>query len=319
MLAEFLDLAGHAVVEPHAKGQQQVGSLGHFLRVALGVLLELAADGPVGIRRAVHAQPAERQIVRLRERAHPHDGAGDRDTGRLNQPPQRLAGVGADDAAAHVEHRPLALLDQPDDLVELQFARLPAIGVEPGDIDLGREEDLRAGLLDVFRHIDDHRAGPAAGGDLERLLHHDRDLVDVGDEVAVFHHRQGQPEKVGLLKSALADHRLRHLTRNGDQRDRVHVRVGNAGDEVGGTGAAGGHADAGFAGGAGVALGREGAALFVARQDGADLLRPCQRLVKLHARAAGVGEEGVHALAFQGFDEHLTTEHARPDLALGLG
>ena len=319
VLAEFLDLAGHAVVKPHAKGKQQVGALGHLLRVALGILLELAADGPVGIGRAVHAEPAQRQLVRLRERAHAHDRAGDRDAGRCDQAAQRVAGVGADDAAANVKQWPVAFLDQSNDLVELEFACLEALGVEPGDVHLVGEQYLRAGLLDVFRHVDDHRAGPAACGDLERLLHHGRDFVDVGDEVAVFHHRQGHPEKVGLLKSALADHCLRHLAGDGDERDRIHERVGDAGDEVGGAGAAGGHADTGPAGGAGIALGRERAALLVARQDGADLLGSGQRLVKLHARAAGVGEDRVHALALECADEDLTADHARADLALGLG
>ena len=319
VLAEFLDLTGHAVVEPDAKGQQQVGTLSHLCGVAFGVLLELAADGPVGVSRAVHAEPAQRQLMRLRERAHAHDRAGHRDAGRCDQAAQRVAGVGADDAAADVEQWPLAFLDQSNDLVEFELARLEVLGVEPGDVHLVGEQYLRAGLLDVFRHVDDHRAGPAAGGDLERLLHHGGDLVDVGDEVAVFHHRQGHPEKVGLLESSLANHRLRHLAGDGDERDRVHERVGDAGDEVGGTGAAGGHADAGLAGGAGVALSRERAALLVAGQDGADLLGPSQRLMKLHARAAGVGEDRVDALALECADEDLAAEHARADLALGLG
>ena len=49
----------------------------------------------------------------------------------------------------------------------------------------------------------------------------------------------------------------------------IELGVGEAGDEVGGAGAAGGDADADLAGGAGVALGREAAALLVPRQDGA--------------------------------------------------
>ena len=49
----------------------------------------------------------------------------------------------------------------------------------------------------------------------------------------------------------------------------IHLGVGQAGDEVGGAGSAGGHADADLAGAAGVALGGETAALLVARQDGA--------------------------------------------------
>ena len=50
----------------------------------------------------------------------------------------------------------------------------------------------------------------------------------------------------------------------------VHLGVGDAGDEVRRAGAAGGHADADLAGGAGVALGREAAALLVPRQDRAE-------------------------------------------------
>ena len=164
-------------------------------------------------------------------------------------------------------------------------------------MDFVREENLSACLLNVLRHIDHYRAGPAAGGDLERLLHHCRNLVDVGAEKTVFHHRQGHTVKICLLKPALADHCLRHLPCDRHQRDGVHVRIGNAGDEVGGARATGGHADACLTGGTGIALGGEDSALFVPGQDGANLARPRQRLMKLHARAARVGEDGVHALA----------------------
>ncbi len=79
-----------------------------------------------------------------------------------------------------------------------------------------------------------------------------------------------------------------------DQRDAVHLGVGDGGHQVQRAGAAGGHADAGLAGGAGVTLGREGAALLVARQDGAELVFEArERLVQRHARAAGVGEDDV--------------------------
>ena len=52
----------------------------------------------------------------------------------------------------------------------------------------------------------------------------------------------------------------------------IHLGVGEAGDEVGGAGAAGGDADADPAGAARVALGREAAALLVPRQDRANLV-----------------------------------------------
>ena len=216
VLAEFLNLTGHAVVEPHAKGQQQVSALGHLCGVAFGVLLELAADRPVGVGRAVHAEPAQRQFVRLWKRTDAHDRAGYGDAGRCDQTAQRVAGVGTDNPAADVEQRPLTFLNQSNDLVELEFACLEPFGVESSDIHIVGEQYLRSGLLDIFWYVNDHWAGPAAGGNLERLLHHSRDFVDVGDKVAVFHHRQGHAEKVGLLESSLADHRLRHLARDGD-------------------------------------------------------------------------------------------------------
>jgi hypothetical protein len=70
------------------------------------------------------------------------------------------------------------------------------------------------------------------------------------------------------------------------------------------------HAHAGLAGGAGVALGGEAAALLVAGQDGADLGLG-ERLVDLHARAAGVGEDDFDAVAFEGLDEDVAAQHHR--------
>src|ERR1041384_1726952 len=37
------------------------------------------------------------------------------------------------------------------------------------------------------------------------------------------------------------------------------------------------------------------------------------RLVNLHARAAGVGEDNLHAFAFEGFDEDVAAKHGGAD------
>ena len=82
-----------------------------------------------------------------------------------------------------------------------------------------------------------------------------------------------QTSTIGVSWNASLPSTLRaDLAGDGDDRDRVHLGVGEAGDEVGRAGAAGGDADAGLAGGAGVAVGHEPAALLVPRQDGAELL-----------------------------------------------
>ena len=57
----------------------------------------------------------------------------------------------------------------------------------------------------------------------------------------------------------------------------------------------------------------ETAALFVARQNGADFGFG-ERLVDFHARAAGIGENDLDAFAFEGFDEDVAPEHGRADL-----
>jgi preprotein translocase subunit SecA len=61
----------------------------------------------------------------------------------------------------------------------------------------------------------------------------------------------------------------------------------------------------------------------MARQDGADLLGFAgQRLVDFHARAAGIGEDDLHAFAFEGLDEDVAAEHAAdkiPPSAAGRG
>ena len=98
------------------------------------------------------------------------------------------------------------------------------------------------------------------------------------------------------------------LAGDGDERAGIQVGVGDGGDEVGRAGAAGAHAHAGLAGGAGVTFRRETAALFVARQNGADFGFG-ERLVDFHARAAGIGKNDLDAFAFEGLDEDVA---ARP-------
>ena len=80
------------------------------------------------------------------------------------------------------------------------------------------------------------------------------------------------------------------------------MRVGDAGDQVGGARARGGDADADPAGGARVAVGGEGRALLVADQDVPQRATD-QRVVDRHDRAAGVAEDEVHALVLERLDE----------------
>src|SRR4030095_3830498 len=101
-LAEFFDLTRDAIVETHAKGEQQV-SAGRDLASNVIDLFEFAADGPIGVGGAVHAEPAQGEGVIFRESAATHDGGGDGDLGALSEFAEFFRGLCADDAAATIK------------------------------------------------------------------------------------------------------------------------------------------------------------------------------------------------------------------------
>ncbi len=282
VLGEFFDFAGDAVVESHAEGKQEVGFVG----------------GHVSSHGAVHAQPFQGEGMRLGKAADAHDGGGDGDAGHLGEGAQFAGGVGGDDAATDVEDGAFSVAQEADDFVEDGLVGFAGQGVA-GQVHRHIEARNGEGLLDVFRDVDHDRAGASGGGDVEGFLDDTRDVIDVGDEVVVFDDGEGDAEDVCFLKCAAPNHVLGHLTGDGDEGHRVQPGVGDAGDEVGGTGAGGGHADAHFTAGTGVALCGEHASLFVSGQNGADFIGSRQGLVQLHACAAGVGEDGVNSRTFE--------------------
>jgi hypothetical protein len=106
---------------------------------------------------------------------------------------------------------------------------------------------------------------------VKRFAHDARQIVDVGHQVMVLGDAAADFDDRRFLKGVGADHRGLHLAGDGDQRNAVELGVGDAGDQVGGARSAGGHAHAGLAGAAGVALRGKTAPLLVPRQNRADL------------------------------------------------
>ena len=324
VLAEFLELAGHAVVKAHAEREQEVGAVLQLdLRVVEGFAeLVFAVHRPVGGGGTVHAEPAQRERMRLGKTADAHERGrhGDvRGLGELLEFRRRAAG---DDAAADIEHGALGLLDEADDFVERDVVGFQVgLGVAAQTfLDLGerRPDGLRLDLLDVLGEINDDRAGASRLRDVKGFLHDARNIVDVRDEITVLHDGQRQADHVRFLKRAAANHGLRDLAGDGDERTGIHVGVGDGGDEIRRAGAAGAHAHAGLAGDARIAFGGETAALLVARENSADLgVR--ERLVDFHARAAGIGEDDLDVLAFKRLDKDVAAEHGRADFGAGLG
>ena len=127
--------------------------------------------------------------------------------------------------------------------------------------------------------------------------------------------RQRDAGGVGLLEGVGADEVGADLAGDGYQGDRVHIGVGDAGDQVGRAGPAGGDADAHLARGAGIAVGRMHGALLVAHQDVAQPLGIEQGVVERDDHPAGEAEEHLAALGFQGGDDGLRTLHLHRDTA----
>ena len=110
------------------------------------------------------------------------------------------------------KHRALGFLDQPDDFIEREIARF-VCRIVAADLHLFWKYRLGHGLLNVLWHIHHHRPGPAGLRDIKRFFDDARNVVHVGDQIAVLHDRQRHAEEIGFLKPAFADHRLRHLAR----------------------------------------------------------------------------------------------------------
>ena len=115
-------------------------------------------------------------------------------------------------------------------------------------------------------------------------------------EIIVLGAMAGDADRVGFLEGVRADQMGRHLAGDADQRNGIHQGVGEAGDGVGRAGAGGDEQAADLAGRAGVAFRRMGRALLVAHQYVLDLGLMEKRVIDRQDRAAGIAEQGRHAL-----------------------
>ena len=119
----------------------------------------------------------------------------------------------------------------------------------------------------------------------------------------------GDADRVAFLKGVGADEMRRHLSGDADERDRIHQRVGEAGDGVGGAGAGGDEQHADLAGRARIALGGMRRALLVAHENMLHLLLMEEHVIDRKDRAARIAEQNLDALILQGFDHHFRAGH----------
>ena len=302
MLAELLHLAGHAVIEADAEGEQEISFIGRV----------------VGGHGSVHAQPFQREWMRFWEGTHAHQRRCHRNVGAFGEFEQFLMGFARNDPAAAVQYRTLSLLDQPDGLIHRHFVQFK-IGLVPAKLDRVRINRLAPGLLDVFRHVNNHRPGPTRLRDVKGLFDDARNVVGIRHQIAVLDDRQGHSKKVRFLKGTPSDHERGHLTGDHHQRRGVQIGIGNRRHNVCRPRSGGPHAHACSSGYPGIPFRCKSTALLMAGQNGANLLRSGQGLVDRHRCPARIGENRIDPLALHAAHKDFSPRHHLSAIRRGGG
>ena len=252
----------------------------------------------------------------LGEAANSHQGRGHGNLGAFGKLCQLVGGLRCDHTAAAIDHRPLGRGNKAQHLLKRQIIRT-AHGIVTAKADSLREDRMSCLVLDVLGNIDQHRPGTSTLGYMKGLLDDPGNIIDIPDKVAVLHNGKRHPKEIGLLESTATDHFLRHLSGDRNQRNRIHVGIGDAGHKIRGAGTGSCHADAGLTRYACISLGCESASLLMAGQDRTDLLRLGQSLMDGHRAATRIGKNYINTLALQRSDQNLSPIHDNATLVSG--
>ena len=157
--------------------------------------------------------------------------------------------------------------------------------------------------LDAFGYIHQHRTGSAGNSDFECGIQYAIQILYCIDGKVVLDYLLRNSGDVHLLKTVSAQKRNCHIAGDGDQRDAVQIGVGNTGNQIGRTGAAGGDDHTGFAGNPGKTIGGVGGILFMGAQNVIDAVGIfIQLIIDGQNRSAGITENGVGTIAAQCFN-----------------
>ena len=286
MRGEGRDLAGGAVVETRAAGNDAVG-LVH-------------ADG-AGIM-AVHALHAQEAGMVGGHAGDTHHRAAHGRVDLVGKGEQLVGRSGGDEAAAEVDEGTLGGVDDFGSLLDTHlFGGMHRVGGHDGGGDV-----LGQGRLNVLGHVDEHGAGTVGLGDAERLADGVGQLLDRLHEIVVLRDGQRDARDVDLLEGVGADKGVGHIARDGNERGGVEVGGGDAGHKVGGTGARGGNDDADLAGGAGITVGCVGSSLLMGGQDMVNLVLILEDgVVNVNDLASGITEDRLAALLNERADDDV--------------
>ena len=163
-----------------------------------------------------------------------------------------------------------------------------------------------AGLLRVFRDVDQYRAGAPAFRDDKRFANRPRNVFRAGDHHVVLGDRHGDAGDVDFLKRIGAQNLAAHLPGDADHRRRIQHGGRNAGHHVRGARAGRGHRHPNAAACPRITVGHVRGALLVTYQDVMQF-RFAQRVVNRQNRAAGIAEDFTHAETRQHLAKNFRT------------
>ena len=160
------------------------------------------------------------------------------------------------------------------------------------------------GLQQVGGNIDDYRPGTPAARPVEALGNCVGNFVNGANQAAPFGEGEGHAKNIGLLKRIGSDQRAAHLAGDAHQGNRIHLRIGNAGDKVRRAGPAGRHGHANFTRDPRIAFRRKDRALLMAGEDMAHSTA-LKRVIQRHDCAAGITKHQFHALGSQALQNNV--------------
>ena len=159
------------------------------------------------------------------------------------------------------------------------------------------------GLLDILWNVNQDRTRLAGSRDLKGHFQDPTQLPSVMDSNAPFDDRPGHADNINFLKGIVADQTLRHLAGNDHKGDGVIVGIGNPCDRIGRSGPGSHQTDTDSPPCPGIALRLMNKRLLMAGQNQSNIAGLIQLIQNICDHSARIGENGIHALVFHGFDK----------------
>ena len=286
LLAEYRGITGHAVREPGAYADEQVAVVESIRRLDCTVHTEHAYVAAVGF------------VVC----ALSHKRAGNRRVGKLSQLFQLIRSAGGDNAAARID---VGLLRVGDKLSRrINFVCIE--GCQLLRLLRGLRSVLRESLCDVLGNVHQYRTFAPGISYLERKADSVRKLIYGLNYEIMLGDRHCNASDIYLLEGVKTKQTAGNIAGYSDQRHGVHVRCGNASDEVSRARSGGRDNDARSSGGTRVAVRRVTCSLFMAGDDVLYFVAVLvQTVINIENSSSRITENGIRSLFEQTFNYNI--------------